>query len=215
MKRVLSAALAGVMTLALSTAVFAATNISDSEQKILDAAKAKAAELGVSESSAQFEQYYSQAVSYVQQYDMTEEEVNGAMKAMDEAADVAEAKMKEAGVTSLFDLDKDTLKALGASCTAVIQKEFDAVGIKVQLSADGGVTFVKETTSTDNKNDNNAPVSSTEPLKNNTVFQTTKVVKQTGSDLTATVVVAAAVVGAVAACGVVAKKKGLFEGTEA
>lgn len=215
MKKALSAVLAGAMALSMSVAVFAATNISASEQKILDQAKVKAAELGVPETSSQFEQYYSQAVSYCQQYDMTETEVNGALKAMDEAADIASAKMKEAGVSSLFDLDKDTLTALAAQCTSVIQKEFDAVGIKVKLSADGTVTFVKENTTNNTPNNSKDSSSTAEPVKNNTVFQTSKVIKQTGSDLTATVVVAAAVVGAVAACGVIAKKKGLFEGTQA
>jgi len=201
-KKVLSVVLAGAMTLAMSVAAFAATNVSSSEQKILDQAKLKAAALGVSEDNARYQQYYSQALTYVQTYDMTEEQVNGALTAMDEAQAKAETAMKEAGVSSVLDLDKDTLKSLSAKCADVIQAEFDRVGIQVQLSADGTVTVVKE--NVDNGNKTN------EPVKNNTVFQSTSVVKQTGSDMTATVVVAVAVLGAVATCGVVAKKKGLF-----
>ena len=200
-KKVLSVVLAGAMTLAMSVATFAATNVSASEQKILDQAKIKAAALGVSEDSAQYQQYYSQALTYVQTNDMTEEQVNGALTAMDEAEAQVVTAMKEAGVSSVLELDKESLKTLTAKCANVIQKEFDKVGINVQLSADGTVTVVKEQTNSGNKN---------EPVKNNTVFQSTNVVKQTGSDMTATVVVAVAVLGAVAACGVVAKKKGLF-----
>ena len=199
-KKVLSAVLAGAMTLAMSVATFAATNVSASEQKILDQAKIKAAALGVSEDNAQYQQYYSQALTYVQTNDMTEEQVNGALTAMDEAEAQVVTAMKEAGVSSVLELDKESLKTLTAKCANVIQKEFDKVGIEVQLSADGTVTVVK----------NNTNSNSNEPVKNNTVFQSTSVVKQTGSDMTATVVVAVAVLGAVAACGVVAKKKGLF-----
>lgn len=194
-KKVLSVVLAGAMTLAMSVATFAATNISADEQKILDQAKAKAAELGVSEDSAQYQQYYSQAVSYVQSNDMTAEQVEGALTAMDKAVAKAETAMKTAGVSSLLDLDKDALKSLVSECSDTIQTEFDKVGIQVKLSADGSVTVEK-------KSENGS--------KPSVLFQNTEVVKQTGSDMTATVVVAVAVLGAVAACGVVAKRKGLF-----
>lgn len=197
-KKVLSVVLAGAMTLAMSVATFAATNISADEQKILDQAKAKAAELGVSEDSAQFQQYYSQAVSYVQSNDMTAEQVEGALTAMDKAATEAETAMKTAGVSSLLDLDKDTLKSLVSECSDTIQTEFDKVGIQVKLAADGTVTIESEKTDADGNKTNSV------------VIQSGSVVKQTGSDMTATAVVAVAVLGAVATCGVVAKRKGLF-----
>ena len=108
--------------------------------------------------------------------------------------------MNKAGVTSLFDLDKDTLASLTKDCAKVVTDELAAVGIEVKVSADGTVTGV---------------VKNTETGKANTVVSTTNVIKQTGSDMTATVVASAAVVGAIAACGVVAKKKGLFSKAEA
>ena len=192
MKKIASLVLAGAMTLSMSVAAFALTGVSTEEQKILDAAPAKAAELGVSTDSAQYQKYYSQAVTYVQQNDMTTEQVNGAITAMNDATAKAKTAMNKAGVTSLFDLDKD--------CAKVVTDELAAVGIEVKVSADGTVTGV---------------VKNTETGKANTVVSTTNVIKQTGSDMTATVVASAAVVGAIAACGVVAKKKGLFSKAEA
>lgn len=209
MKKIASLVLAGAMTLSMSMAAFALTGVTAEEQKILDAAPAKAAELGVPTSSAQYQKYYSQAVTYVQQNDMTTAQVDGALKAMDNATAEAKTAMEKAGVSSLLDLDEATLKSLTASCASVINKELQAVGIEVRVSADGTVTGV--TTQGSNKND---PTATNTP-KQNTVISSTKVVKQTGSDMTATVVVAATVVGAVAACGVVSKKKGLFAKTEA
>ena len=184
----------------MSVAAFALTGVSTEEQKILDAAPAKAAELGVSTNSAQYQKYYSQAVTYVQQNDMTTEQVNGAITAMNDATAKAKTAMNKAGVTSLFDLDKDTLASLTKDCAKVVTDELAAVGIEVKVSADGTVTGV---------------VKNTETGKANTVVSTTNVIKQTGSDMTATVVASAAVVGAIAACGVVAKKKGLFSKAEA
>lgn len=206
MKKIASLVLAGAMTLSMSVAAFALTGVTAEEQKILDAAPAKAAELGVPTSSEQYQKYYSQAVTYVQQNDMTTTQVNGALKAMDDATVEAKTAMEKAGVSSLLDLDEATLKSLTASCATVINKELQAVGIEVRVSADGTVTGVTQGT----KNP-----TSTDTPKQNTVISSTRVVKQTGSDMTATVVVAATVVGAVAACGVVSKKKGLFAKTEA
>lgn len=203
MKKVASLVLAGAMTLAMTVSAFALTGVSAEEQKILDAAPAKAAELGVSTDSAQYEKYYSQALTYIQQNDMSATEVEGAMTAMDKATTEAKAAMDKAGVTSLFDLDEATLKSLTADCAEVINTELAKVGIKVKVSADGKVDVVTETTG-----DNN-------DKKENTVVQTTNVIKQTGSDMTATVVVLATVVGAVAVCGVAAKKSGLLAKTEA
>ncbi len=200
MKKIASLVLAGAMTLSMSVAAFALTGVSTEEQKILDAAPAKAAELGVSTNSAQYQKYYSQAVTYVQQNDMTTEQVNGAITAMNDATAKAKTAMNKAGVTSLFDLDKDTLASLTKDCAKVVTDELAAVGIEVKVSADGTVTGV---------------VKNTETGKANTVVSTTNVIKQTGSDMTATVVASAAVVGAIAACGVVAKKKGLFSKAEA
>ena len=199
MKKIASLVLAGAMTLSMSVAAFALTGVSTEEQKILDAAPAKAAELGVSTDSVQLS-YYSQAVTYVQQNDMTTEQVNGAITAMNDATAKAKTAMNKAGVTSLFDLDKDTLASLTKDCAKVVTDELAAVGIEVKVSADGTVTGV---------------VKNTETGKANTVVSTTNVIKQTGSDMTATVVASAAVVGAIAACGVVAKKKGLFSKAEA
>lgn len=207
MKKIASLVLAGAMTLSMSMAAFALTGVTAEEQKILDAAPAKAAELGVPTSSAQYQKYYSQAVTYVQQNDMTTTQVDGALKAMDDATAEAKTAMEKAGVSSLLDLDEATLKSLTASCASVINKELQAVGIEVRVSADGTVTGVTAP-------DKNDPTATNTP-KQNTVISSTKVVKQTGSDMTATVVVAATVVGAVAACGVVSKKKGLFAKTEA
>lgn len=201
MKKVTSLVLAGAMTLAMSVSAFAATGISAEEQKILDTAAVKAAELGVSTSSAQYQKYYSQATTYLQQNDMDATQINGALTAMDQATAEAKAAMQEAGVTSLLDLDKDKLTSLTSTCATTIQKELDKAGIKVQVSADGTVSF------TENKKTDDG-------VKNNTVVNTGSVIKQTGSDMTATAAVAVAVVGAVAACGVVAKKKGLLS-TEA
>ena len=203
MKKVASLMLAGAMTLSMSVAAFALTGVSAEEQKILDAAPVKAAELGVPTESAKYQKYYSQAVSYVQTNDMTETQVNGALDAMDTATANAKAAMDKAGVTSLLDLDQATLKAVATDCAEIVNAKLDAVGIEVKISGDGSVEVVseKKTQSGDSKQ--------------NTVIQTTNVIKQTGSDMTATVVVSAAVVGAIAACGIVAKKKSLFVETEA
>ena len=79
----------------MSVAAFALTGVSTEEQKILDAAPAKAAELGVSTNSAQYQKYYSQAVTYVQQNDMTTEQVNGAITAMNDATAKAKTAMSK------------------------------------------------------------------------------------------------------------------------
>lgn len=201
MKKVTSLVLAGAMTLAMSVSAFAATGISAEEQKILDTAAVKAAELGVSTSSAQYKKYYLHATTYLQQNDMDATQINGALTAMDQATAEAKAAMQEAGVTSLLDLDKDKLTSLTSACATTIQKELDKAGIKVQVSADGTVSFTENKTTDDG-------------VKNNTVVNTGPVIKQAGSDMTATAAVVVAVVGAVAACGVVAKKKDLLS-TEA
>ncbi len=65
-----------------------------------------------------------------------------------------------------------------------------AAGINVAISADGTVTLTTE--------------------DGTTVASTAAVIKQTGSDMTATVCVVVAVIGAIAACVIVAKKKDLF-----
>lgn len=200
MKKVASLVLAGAMTLSMSVAAFALTGVSAEEQKILDAAPAKAAELGVPTTSAQYQKYYAQAETYVQQNDMTTEQVNGALEAMDEATAEAKAEMTKAGVTSLLDLDQSVLASLTSECAKTVNTKLESVGIKVKVSADGTVDVVS---------------TSGDAQKSNTVVQTTNVIKQTGSDMTATVVVSAAVVGAIAACGVVARRKGLFAETEA
>ena len=152
MKKIASLVLAGAMTLSMSVAAFALTGVSTEEQKILDAAPAKAAELGVSTNSAQYQKYYSQAVTYVQQNDMTTEQVNGAITAMNDATAKAKTAMNKAGVTSLFDLDKDTLASLTKDCAKVVTDELAAVGIEVKVSHDfstcdfGEVLFQLKTT---------------------------------------------------------------------
>ena len=188
-KKLVGAVLVGAMTLAMSATVFAATaGVSADEQKLLDEATKKAQELGVDTSaSAQFKQYYTQAEKYLAENELTADQVSELSKAVDNAAETVKAEMDAKGVTKLSDLKADTnlVKSLENKVVAQVKTAAAKVGITITVDSNGKITA--------------GPLSSENP------------VKQTGFDLTATVVVAVAFVGAVAVCLVVASKKRFFE----
>lgn len=191
MKKVASLVLAGAMVLSMSVAAFAATGISADEQKILDAAPAKAAELGVSTEGPSYKSYYAQATSFLQKEDLSAAQVDGALKAMNDATAQAKAEMDKAGVAKLSELSTDTLSTVVSNCTKTVNDELKKVGVDVTVSVSvDGSASVK--------------------VGNDKVGSNENPIKQTGSDLSATAAVAVAVVGAVVACGVVAKKRDLF-----
>lgn len=188
-KKVVSLVSAGAVVLLMATSTFAA-GITAEEQAILDQAAAAAAELGVPETNATYQSYYAQAEKYLTDNDMTADEITAATTALSEAKTAAAAEMEAAGVTSVLDLPSDTLSSLTSTVAAQAETTLQAAGINVAISADGTVTLTTE--------------------DGTTVASTAAVIKQTGSDMTATVCVVVAVIGAIAACVIVAKKKDLF-----
>ena len=195
MKKLVAAALAGVMTLAMGVSAFAATGVSSDEQALLDKATQKAQELGVdTNASAQFKQYYAEGERYLAETDLNAEQIAALSASIDDAAKTVKAEMDAQGVTKLGDLkaQPSVLQALENKVVAQVKTAADKVGITITVNADGSVT-VKTAAS-------NTPVAdSSNPIK------------QTGCDLTATVVVAVAFAGAVAVCLVVASKKRFIE----
>lgn len=195
MKKLVSFVLAGAMTLAMSVSAFAATGVTAAEQKILDQAKVKAEELGVdTNTSSQYKSYYAQAESYLVKNDLSQEQINAMVAAIDEAAATAKAEMAANGVTRLGDLSPSVFSALEDKVAAQITKAAEAVGIKVVATKDGWAV---------------------QDLDNNKIVTPGNPIKQTGSDMTTTVVMAVMFVGALSACVVVAKKRNLFAGVEA
>lgn len=225
MKKLVSFVLAGAMTLAMSVCTFAATpGITDAEQKILDEARAKATYLGVDvNTSKTYQEYYSQASTYLAKNDLSQAQIDAMVAAVDEAASTAKAEMDAKGVAKLGDLDKTAFEALFEKVSNQVTTAAKAVGIVIKRDANGGFVVEPVTTSNDDK-------------KTDVYVQgggSNKVVQQTGADLaadkvdtaasidttatsmTSTVVMSVMFVGAVAVCGVVAKKKNLFSGVEA
>lgn len=197
MKKVIGVFLAATMTFAMGVSTFAATGITTAEQTILTEAKQKAVELGVDvNTSSQFKSKYAEAEAYLAKNDLTQEQANAMVASINEAATTAKTEMGAKGVTKLTDLSSDVFSALQSKVTSQIKKSAEAVGITISVEADGTVTAQNVTTG-------------------DTVSSTTSVIKQTGADMTATIVIAAMFLGAVAVCGFVASKKKLFAGVEA
>lgn len=196
MKKVFSVLMASAMTLAMSVSAFAATGVTAAEQTILDTAKSKAVELGVNvDTSVQYKNYYSQAETYLASNDLSQEQVNAMVAAVEEAASTAKAEMNAQGVTKLSDLSKDTFSTLETKVANQVTAAAAKVGITISATADGWtVKAVSNGT---------------------TVASSSNVIKQTGADLSTTVVMAAMFIGAVAVCGFVATKRKLFASVEA
>lgn len=195
-KKLVSAMLVGAMTLAMSATAFAAAaGVSSEEEKILARATEKAQELGVDTSaSAQFNQYYAQAEKFLAENELTTDQVNELTKAVDDAAVTVKAEMDAQGVTKLGDLKSNTdlVKSLESKVVAQVKAAAEKVGITISVDAEGNYTAKAADTTTP-------------------VLDSSNPIKQTGFDLTATVVVVTAFVGAVAVCLVVASKKRFFE----
>lgn len=192
MKKVIGVILAATMTFAMGVSTFAATGITTAEQTILTEAKQKAIELGVDvNTSSQFKSKYAEAEAYLAKNDLTQEQVNAMVAAIDQAATTAKTEMNAKGVTKLTDLSSDVFSALQSKVVSQVKTSAAAVGITISVAADGTVTAQNTTTG-------------------DTVSSTTGVIKQTGADLTATIVISAMFLGAVAVCGFVASKKKLF-----
>lgn len=202
LKRLVSVVLAGAMTLAMSVSAFAATGVTKSEQKILNEAKAKALELGVDvDASQRFKDYYAQAESYLVKNDLSDAQVDALVAAVDEAASTAKKEMDSNGAAKLSDLSSGVFSTLESKVASQITKAAEAVGIHVTQTANGwevqdvnGNAVVQSTTGSDGSN---------------------ATIKQTGAELTTTVVMAVMFVGALSACIVVAKKRNLFVNAEA
>lgn len=193
MKKLVSAIVVGAATLAMSVTAFAATGVSSEEQALLDKATAKAQEVGVdTTASAQFKQYYAQAEQFLASNDLTAEQTKEMSAAIDDASETVKAEMKAQGVTKLGDLkaNTDLVKSLENKVTAQIKTAAEKVGIKISVDASGNYTA---------------------SVGNKKVADSSNPIKQTGFDLMATVVVAAAFIGAAAVCIVVASKKRFIE----
>lgn len=202
LKRLVSVVLVGAMTLAMSVSAFAATGVTKTEQKILNEAKAKALELGVDvDASQRFKDYYAQAESYLVKNDLSDAQVDALVAAVDEAASTAKKEMDSNGAAKLSDLSSGVFSTLESKVASQITKAAEAVGIHVTQTANGwevqdvnGNAVVQSTTGSDGSN---------------------ATIKQTGAELTTTVVMAVMFVGALSACIVVAKKRNLFVNAEA
>lgn len=193
MKKLVGAVLVGAMTLAMSVTAFAATGVSADEQALLDKATAKAKELGVdTNASAQYKQYYAQAEQFLASNELTAEQTKELAASVDEAAATVKKEMDAQGATKLGDLkaNTDLVKSLESKVVSQVKTAAAKVGITISVDASGNYTA----TAGDAK-----------------VADSSNPIKQTGFDLTATVVVAAAFVGAVAVCLVVASKKRFIE----
>lgn len=176
------------MVAGMSLSVFAA-GISAKEQALLDQAKAKAAELGVAESSAEYQKYMSQANTFLAKADLDEAQVNTLIKSVDEAAATAKAEMDKQGVKKVTDLDKTVFTSVKNNVVAKVTAAAKDAGITVKANGNGSFTV---------------------SYGDVVVSTSTNVVKQTGADLSATVAVAGLALVAVAGCAVVASKKRLF-----
>lgn len=192
-KKLICAALAGIMVLGMSTVAFAAPGITTEEQAILTEAKAKAAELGVSESSAEFKKYYSQAETFLTSNEVTADQAKELVAAVDTAAATAKAEMTAQGVSTLKELKTakaDVFVALESKVAEQVKSATEAVGVSISVDAKGVISA---------------------NVNGKTAVDAGKVVEQTGFDMTATVVVAAVFVSAIVACLVVASKKKFAE----
>lgn len=218
LKKITAAILAGAMTLAMSVSAFATVGISPEEQKILDTAKAKAIELGVDvDTSAKYKEYVSQATTYLVKNELSQEQADAMVKAVDDAATTAVAEMQTKGVAKLSDLSAEDFTQLFDKVGTQVTTAAKAVGIVVKQTADGGYA-VEDVKTGDTK-------------KADTYVQTNSVIKQTGAevadvemsvatvdttaDMTGTAMIGVLFAGAVVVCGVVAKKKNLFSSVEA
>lgn len=196
MKKFFGVLMASAMTLAMSVSAFAATGVTAAEQTILDAAKSKAVELGVDvNTSKQYKSYYSQAETYLASNDLSQDQVNAMVAAVNEAAATAKAEMDAKGVAKLSDLSQDIFTALESKVANQITKAAEKVGIQISATASGWTV---------------------QAIGNGkTVASSTGVIKQTGANLSTTIVMAVMFAGAVTVCGVVATKRRLFAGVEA
>ena len=199
MKKVMVLLMAAVMVACMSLTAFAATGVTAEEQKILDEATAKAKELGVdTTNSKKFKDTYAQAESYLAQAEPTTEQIDALVKTVDECATTAKTAMSENGAVKLSDLSDSVLSSVEDTVMTTVKESAAKVGITISFAknADGSISY-------------KASVPTAEGSK--TVATNDTVVKQTGSNLSTTVVVAAMLVGAVAVCGVVASKKRFAE----
>lgn len=195
MKKLVAAALVGVMTLAMGASTFAATGVSAEEQALLNKATQKAQELGVdTNASAAFKEKYAEAEKYLAANELTAEQIKAADSSIDEAAATLKAEMDAQGVTKLGDLktklDMSALEALENKVATQVAEAMAKVGIKITITPNGYLI--------------------SDPA-GQTITDSSNPIKQTGFDLTATVAVAAAFAGAVAVCLVVASKKRFIE----
>lgn len=223
-KKLTSVVLAGAMTLVMSVCAFATTDITAEEKVILTRAEEKAIELGVDvQTSAKYKEYVSQASTYLAKNELTQEQIDALVKAVDDATATAQAEMKAKGVFKLSELSAEDFAKLYDKVGNQITVAAEAVGIVVKKTADGFEVEDVKASAEGKKED--------KEQKKDTYVQTNPVIKQTGSDIadidmsaasvnttadmTSTVVLAVLFVGAVVVCGVVAKKKNLFFGMEA
>ncbi len=235
-KKLVSLVLAGAMVLAMSVSAFATTGISPEEQKILDEAHTKAVELGVNtEKSRMYKEYISQASTYLAKNELSKTQIDAMVKAIDDAAATAKSFMQSKGVSKLGELSQEDFNKLFEQVGDQIVIAAKAVGIVVKKTADGYevedlLPAKNEDNETEKEDKKDTLVDNRKP---DTYMQTTSVVKQTGAELAVdqtelsaasmdtavnmapAVVWGVMLVGAVAVCGVVAKKKKLFSGAEA
>ncbi len=194
MRKFLGVLAAATMTLPMAVPAFATTGVSSADQTILTEIKQKSVEVGIDvDSSSTYKSMYAQVESFLAQNDLSTEQVNALVAAVDSAATKAESVMSANGVSSLSGLSSDVYASLKDTVASNIKTAAAAVGITVSVdTANETATATLTSTGT-------------------TVASTSSVIKQTGADLTATFAVAVSLLGAVAVFGVVASKKNVVE----
>lgn len=212
MKMLVSVLLTGAMILATSVSAFATTGVTVEEQRILDTAKTKAVELGVDvNSSAKYKEYISQTTTYLSQNDLSQKQIDALVVAIDGATTTAKSQMVSSGVNTLTELNTADFETLLKKVEDQVIAATKEVGITIQKNADGSYTVLAAGKVVVN---NNSPIKQTgTDIAADKVRASVSI--DTTADMTTTVMLGVMFVGAVAVCGVVAKKKKLFSGVEA
>lgn len=144
-KKVFATILSCTMALSICTCTGAATGITAEEQHIIDKAKAAAAELGVPETSVQYNKYVDLVEDYLKENDLAASQISGIMDTISEIQVAANVALAMNGVTGMKELPEDSLKSLITSATEIIQSDMSELGITVNLEYDDAGN-VKEVT---------------------------------------------------------------------
>lgn len=191
MKKIAAVVVAGVMVLGMSLTAFAASGISATEQKVLDAATAaKSGFTMTAGQTSKFNDAVGQARNYMNgdNVDLTEAQVSTVIASLNDAVAAVKAAAPDGDITKL---SAAQLKDLASKVASLLQSGAKAAGINVTINAAGTATFKDADTG-------------------KTVGTTDKTVKATGMSMSGTVLVLIGLFAVLGGCTVVAKKKDLF-----